>query len=255
MDILPTVLDACGVNPPEGLRLDGRSVLSLLEGGGQDWPNRSITIQAHRGDELKRYRHFLTRTQDWKLVNHTGFGGEAPWDEVQKFELYDMRVDPLERKNVAEENPAMLEELRGQYDGWFDDVVNTRPANFAPPAIQLGGGAPSRIVLTRQDWRAIHGDGWGGQDTQGEWLVDIQDAGPYFARVRFLPKSKPVTVRLDLGQQSLPAGTQGEVTFKDLTFPLGLNRLRVELIDAADHSTGPYQVILEYAGESAGAGD
>ncbi len=74
IDVMPTILDACGVEPPDGVRLDGRSLLPLLEGRQVAWPDRTIVIQTHRGDVPVRYHHCATRSQRWKLVHSSGFG-------------------------------------------------------------------------------------------------------------------------------------------------------------------------------------
>ena len=82
IDVLPTVLDACGVKTPAGLKVDGRSLLPLL--GRQDisWTDRAICIQAHRGDVPYRYHNFMLRTKRWKLVHPSGFGRQRFDGEV-----------------------------------------------------------------------------------------------------------------------------------------------------------------------------
>lgn len=250
MDVMPTILDACGVAVPDGVEVDGRSLLPLLERRAEPWPDRAITIQAHRGDAGVRYHNFLTRTQRWKLVNASGFGREVLSVEPI-FELYELSVDPFEQHDLAEEHPERVAELRAVYDAWFDDVSSTRPDNWAPPRIHLGSPAASRVDLTRQDWRVRKGNGWGGRRTQGTWAVEVVDAAPLDLRVRLLEPSTATRVTLRVGVRSwsvdLPAGTP-EYTFHGLRLPLGPAKLRVDLLDD-EGVFGPYQVIVEKAAE------
>lgn len=242
MDLMPTILDACGVAKPTNL--DGRSVLTLLEGDSADWPDRAITIQSHRGDTGLRYHNFFTRTQDWKLVNASGFGRELDSLEPD-FELYDMRNDPLETQSVAAENPEVLRGLVEIYDAWFDDVSTTRPDNYAPPRIHIGASAAPRTVLTRQDWRRIDSAGWG---WQGAWQVDVKARGPYDVRVRFPNKPEVATlVTLNVGSAVWthePAADERFCTFERVTFPAGEAALRVD-IEGDEKVQGALQVFVK----------
>ena len=49
------------------------------------------------------------RTDCYRLVEWKGFNAAA---ETAEFELYDYRADPLEAKNLASEQPQVVEELR-----------------------------------------------------------------------------------------------------------------------------------------------
>ena len=52
IDLMPTLLDACGISPPEGLKLDGKSLLPLITGNQTaGWPDRTLYFQWHRGDQ------------------------------------------------------------------------------------------------------------------------------------------------------------------------------------------------------------
>ena len=47
-DVLPTVLDLCGVAPPANARFDGRSLGPLLRGQVSGWPDRKLVINYSR---------------------------------------------------------------------------------------------------------------------------------------------------------------------------------------------------------------
>jgi arylsulfatase A-like enzyme len=74
---MPTLLEATGVPVPARFTLDGRSFLRLLEGRGQDWPDRTLFLQAHRGDGPSPLHNIALRTQRWKWVHPTGFNRDS----------------------------------------------------------------------------------------------------------------------------------------------------------------------------------
>ena len=247
VDVMPTLLDACGVDRPEGNRLDGRSLLPLLEGEGvTDWPDRDLVIQAHRGDRAVRYHHFLLRNQRWKLLNASGFGKEL--EEVEpSFELYDMAADPLEKNNLASSEPEVLAELVARYDAWFDDVSSTRPDNYAPPRIALGADEAPETHLTRQDWRRVSKDrGWA-RTSLGYWEVDVRSAGPYAIRVRFPGNSEVTSVKLRCGELEISRTCKPEdsdLLLEGLELQVGPGRMEVELASGDGTLFGAHQVIV-----------
>ncbi len=56
IDIAPTLLAACGVARPEGVKFDGISLLDVLEGRTGSLAERLLFFQWHRGDEPVRDR-------------------------------------------------------------------------------------------------------------------------------------------------------------------------------------------------------
>lgn len=242
IDVLPTILEACGVRAPEDLRLDGRSFWRLLKGEAADWPDRHIVIQAQRGDRPVRYHNFVIRTQDWKLLHNSGFGPES-FTGQPHFELYDMRNDPFEMNNVAVNYPEKVAELRKAYDAWFDDVSSTRPDNYDPPRIYIGTPHENPVVLTRQDWRHKVGQPWGG-DSNGEWVLYVADPGPYAVVVRLRAEKRDGHVVLEVGdfrQQKACSAGQTSVTFEDVRLKVGNATLRA-IVTTPDKQKGPWQV-------------
>ena len=243
IDVLPTVLEACGVAPPAGVRLDGRSLLPLLEGRAVEWPERQLVVQSHRGNVAVRYHHALLREQRWKLVNPSGFGPELERVEPA-WELYDIEADPYEQRDLAAERPDVVARLASCYDQWFDDVSSTRPDNYAPPRIHLGSPEAPEVHLTRQDWRRTGTQGgWG---PNGYWAVNVLDGGPYRVRVRFPQGASPVKVTLRLGSDAwtaTPDGGAAEHVFEPVRFATGPGRLEVAL-EEGERTLGAFQVIL-----------
>ncbi len=96
VDVMPTILDALGVEQPAGVQ--GRSMLPLLRGDEGAKGRDSVLMQEReapdlgaRGLDPERISEWAVRTEDWKLIHYPGedFG-----------ELYDLQNDPGEFRNV-----------------------------------------------------------------------------------------------------------------------------------------------------------
>lgn len=197
IDVVPTFLDAAGIDaatPP----LDGVSLWPLLVGeiSPEDWPDRTIYLQNHRGDTPQLYRNVSARNQRWKIVQPLGKHTDPMPDEA-KFELYDMAVDPGETNDLAEEHPETVADMRSGYEAWFRDVSATQ--GFRPVRIRLGSPREPLATLSRFDWRG-DSDDRAGEDALGYWEVVIEEAGRYDFEVRFAePMPKAGLAKLAIG--------------------------------------------------------
>jgi hypothetical protein len=227
---------------PQDIRLDGRSFWPLLKGQSVEWPDRHIVIQAHRGDEPVLYHNFAIRTQDWKLLHASGFGAES-FDGTPRFELYDMKNDPLEVQDVAKRHPEKVEELKKAYEAWFRDVSHTRPDNYAPPRIHVGTPYENPVTLTRQDWRHEKGRPWA-EDSNGHWLLYVARSGRYEIVLRFhagTEGGKAVLRIDDSGWQQSFSAAQHSIRFQEVPLERGNTTLKV-ILSTGETEKGPWQV-------------
>ena len=185
IDVVPTLVDICGVRKPEDVAFDGMSLAPLMFGRQIDWPDRTLFFQWHRGDEPELYRACAARTQRYKLINGK--------------ELYDLRVDPAETTDVADRHPDIVEKLRREYEAWFKDVSSTR--GYDPPRIFLGTPHENPVVLTRQDWRGPRA-GWG-KDSLGYWEVEVAETGLYEIKIRLREPGTASTCHFLLGHTAM----------------------------------------------------
>ncbi len=246
IDIAPTLLDAAGVETPAGLHLDGRSLLGLLAGDvdAGTWPDRTLYLQFHRGNEPIPLHSFAAVGQRYKLV-HPSPRGEGDWDGELNFELYDLNADPDESSNLIAELPAVAAEMSDAYLAWFEDVSSTRPDNYAPPRIVVGTDHEPVTVLTRQDWRRITDDqGWR-PTSRGRWLLSAREDVTFDIEVR-LTGGSAGTLRLAIGDQKLSqdlALDQQIATFEDVPVPAGDFALSAAAGEGNERR-GAHQVVL-----------
>lgn len=149
VDMMPTILEAAGIDvPPE---LDGRSL----------WPSirnhASGTREAIYLSECAWQASRGVRTRDWKLIRTVDAG---PFTRPRR-ELYDVRADVLETHNLAHERPDVADALEAQLDAWVAESLQGRDDPMAVVLAQLGLPFRRRIEeilasvgLTWDEWRA-----------------------------------------------------------------------------------------------------
>lgn len=242
IDVLPTLLDLAGLQPPEGARLDGISMAPWLRDPERPAPDdRTLVVQAHRGDAPIRRHQIAVFEGPWKLSHQTGFGREEMPTDVA-YELHDVVADPAERHDLAGRHPERVARLAAIYDAWFDDIASTRPDPFARPRIVLGTPHETATTLTRQDWTRTAKDGWGGQ---GIWHLSI--AGPTVFDIEVIRTSTETDDAIELRFGEIEV--RGEFASGDqrawipgVALPAG----DVDLVSSigGDPQRGAYQIVL-----------
>jgi hypothetical protein len=98
VDLMPTVLEAAGIDPPEGL--DGRSLLDLAAGADVGFPHNAWAYAASSNQGLAM-----------RVDNRLKYRFPDPaWAEIAHREaLYDLENDPDESVNLAPGDPRLVE--------------------------------------------------------------------------------------------------------------------------------------------------
>ena len=128
IDLLPTLMELCGVGRPENsLALDGMSLVPLMEGREENWPQR--TLFTHNPiSETNRYPGAV-RTEQYRLVREIkgpqGGSSARPNDgSAPPWQLYDMLSDPGEKQDLASQKPDIVADLSARYEAWIDDIFD-----------------------------------------------------------------------------------------------------------------------------------
>lgn len=172
IDIMPTILDACGLGVPEALGFDGISLLETIQDpAAKALPERPIVMQYHLGAKLQRGHNAMLRMGDWKLVQDADplkYDIEAE----HKPELFNIAKDPKEMQNLADQHPEKVKELLALYDAWYDDVTQTRIREKGTPYIFLDSKEQNPVTLT------LHERVSKAEDTSspGFWRINFQHA-------------------------------------------------------------------------------
>jgi choline-sulfatase len=116
VDIVPTILALAGIEKPAPM--EGSSLLE---------ERRRATVIAQYGSS-----RYAIRTREWKLI----------WSAPGSIELFDLRVDPGERVNLAGREPEVAATLAAALGRWRE---------------QHRGGARTGqpVELTADEWREL----------------------------------------------------------------------------------------------------
>jgi arylsulfatase A-like enzyme len=130
-DVTPTILALVGLPVPEGIAPDGAaSLVSAMRGRAPLDPERPVYFQRRTYDtrlpagmNVQGTKHAVRRGR-WKYI-------EAP-DEGTR-ELYDLAVDPAERRNRVDRNPAEAAALSALLAEWRRAVTVRQPSGAIAP--------------------------------------------------------------------------------------------------------------------------
>jgi arylsulfatase A-like enzyme len=116
-DILPTVLEACGLPAKPDLHKDGVSFASLLRGDAKPVHDALFWHFPHYGNHGSGPCSSV-RIGDWKLIH---------WIEDDSVKLFDIAADLGEKTDVAAQHPDRVKELRARLEAWRNETGANMP--------------------------------------------------------------------------------------------------------------------------------
>lgn len=130
IDVYPTLIDLLGVSKPAEQQFDGASYANVLKGEGSLDRKAYFNYHPHAG--LNRAGGVWVRSGDFKLLRW--FGNPAT------HELYNLRDDLSESKDLAESMPDKVKELSALIDTFLTDTgaAYPRPNPAYEPAVAKG---------------------------------------------------------------------------------------------------------------------
>ena len=176
IDILPTFIELCGLNAPE-TAYDGSSLSELLYSEGNEWPDRALVVESQRVVDPIKWRKSAVMTDKWRLVNGK--------------ELFDLESDPKQEKDVASQFPEIVQQLRGEYDKFWDDV--SREHDLTSYMV-IGSDHSPLVSLSSHDWLIDKLPPWnqdhirnGDVAEKSHWAIEVERAGDYEISLRRWP--------------------------------------------------------------------
>jgi arylsulfatase A-like enzyme len=223
IDVLPTLIDLCGLKKPTEVKFDGASLAPLLKGTAGNWPDRTLLVHSQRIEHPKKWRKSAVMTQRWRLINGK--------------ELYDIQADPAQKKDIADANHDVVEKLRQSYEQWWADLS---PAFDKYCYIVIGSDKQNPTRLMSHDW---HGPNpvWSqeavlnGVVSNGFWAVEIERDGVYEFDLRRWPAEVDAAINDVIADGKAIDATKArlKVADKDLSRPIPADahyvRFQVEL--------------------------
>lgn len=176
IDLMPTLLDLCGVKPKS--EMDGISLKPLLYGKSDAWPERVLFADTQREEFLVKGKSFVAMTDRWRLIG--------------KDELYDIKSDTGEKKNVAVQHPEVVEKLLDEYEKWWSDVSQNSD-KYA--CIKIGTAHENPVCLHSHDFHTENGfPAWSQEmvrasdGANGFWAIEVAKTGRYEIELCRWPK-------------------------------------------------------------------
>jgi len=217
MDILPTLIEMCGLDKPAGVTFDGDSLVPLLNGQAGTWPERTLVVDSQRVENPEKWRQSAVMTDRWRLINGK--------------ELYDMTADPGQKEDVAGDHPPVVDKLRAAYEDWWTDT-SARFGEYCE--IVIGSDEENPARLTCHDWhtreipwnqRQIRA----GLEANGFWAVEIERDGTYEFALRRWPEEAdtPITAAVPGGKAISATQARVEIADVDVTKPVTENAAAV----------------------------
>jgi len=271
VDVVPTILELTRSKNTFDIKFDGNSITPLLYSPNTRWPDRTIFTDSQRVLDPIKWRKSAVMTNQWRLINGN--------------ELYDMHKDPSQNTNIAESNPEIVNNLRKEYENWWQDISSS----FSEPtAIYIGDIKANPVSLTSHDWLGENSKvPWQQKQIRqairekdgkhkGYWYLDIKEAGQYKFTLSRWPIEAQTAIISDMRAGATVAGqpafraTKGkafkaveakvnianlsqsklveadDITVEfELELPKGKSKLIATFIDKNQHELGAYYVQVE----------
>jgi hypothetical protein len=200
IDVYPTVIDLLGIKKPARQVFDGLSYAKVLK--GEDNLERKAYFNYHPHAGANRAGGVWVRTGDFKLLRWFG--------NPSTHELYNLREDISEAKNLVEAMPEKVKELSALIDGFLKDTGATYPR--PNPGFQAKPVAAGKAAV---------GDdlqGWvpkGVKTSLKEGALHIEADGrmPFIANARLGTLKNEGTVNMTLRVRSATGG-EGKVQWR-----------------------------------------
>lgn len=246
-DLTPTLVDLCGLDRPENWpALDGQSLAGLLRGDQANWEPRVLHSQMHGGNG------YVKPGDPWEV----GVAMTKRWRLVEGTELYDIKEDPAQRKNVAEDFPEVFKDLHDKHIDWHQSLL----PSMVPTRIVVGSDVENPTDLTSQEWVMPKGSPpWSRAHVMrrsinnGPWHLKVASAGRYRITLSRWPlyTHQPIDsvhAKVQIAGQEqetdIPNSSDDSVSF-DLELPVGETELQTWLTLANGKTHGAYFASIE----------
>ena len=107
LEIVPTILNVTEVDLPAGVMLDGHDMMSVL---ADESPSPRTRMFWQRRDDK------AARVGNWKWIESSRGGG-----------LFDLSTDVGEQRDVSQEHPERLKQIKDQFAAWQGEMKRASP--------------------------------------------------------------------------------------------------------------------------------
>jgi arylsulfatase A-like enzyme len=183
-DLLPTLIDLCGLEKPKDVAFDGTSLATLLLGKVSALPERTLFVHIGTGEGPHGEWRGTVMRRKWRLV-----GGK---------ELYDISTDPGQQDDVSSQHPEVVQSMRADYAAWWKGIAS---GPMDPCPIIIGSDRENPSCLTCFDWAGTKGaTAWAqylirtAENVNGWWNIEVERDGTYEFSLRRWPEESNLPI-------------------------------------------------------------
>jgi arylsulfatase A-like enzyme len=121
IDFFPTLCEIAGLDIPDSIHLDGKSIAPLLFNTGSFERKALFWHFPHYRDYESVTPYSIIRSGNMKLIRY--------WEGDQ--EMYDLNNDISEKYNLSDSIPDIADDLNGELDRWLDETGAKLPIENA----------------------------------------------------------------------------------------------------------------------------
>lgn len=185
LDIVPTLIDLCGLKTKKQISFDGQSLVPLFYNKHATWNQERIYIsQFTQGVPggyhvaAPKWGNTVVCKQQWRLVDN---------------ELYDLKIDPGQKNNLANRHPEIVKELKDAYEKYWEDI---QPYTERIARVHLGNSKQEVTTFSLSGVTPCEGcpAEWSmegaikAREIVGKWPVFIEQSGQYEIELRRWPR-------------------------------------------------------------------
>lgn len=176
IDVLPTLVDLCGLKLPRDVDFDGRSFHAQLLDAKAVVSDRTVFVEVQRTFQPEKWHGAAGMTSRWRLVNNK--------------ELYDIKNDPGQKQNVIADHPDVVASIRRDFESYWAKVS---PGDRDCAEFIVGDDRDPETFLHASDWYLPnppwnHASVAGGPSQAGDWRIRAARSGTYRFEVRRWPR-------------------------------------------------------------------
>ena len=241
IDLVPTLLDVCEVSNKGDVKFDGLSLKKLFDSDASvEWPDRYLVTDSQRVVDPVKWRKSAVMSQQYRLINGK--------------ELYDIKADPGQKKDLAKNKPNQVKKMRAFYDAWWTEL---EPTFAQTTEIYLGHPDHPSVTMTAHDWLNISPPwnqghirkGQGAQTKQfgGHWAVKVLKEGTYKVSFRRWPTeaNHPITASLPPGKD-VPGASKAFRTNNGVSLKMTTASLRINGKEIASKPVGKKDTVISF---------
>ncbi|MDW7691205.1 arylsulfatase [Flammeovirgaceae bacterium SG7u.111] len=221
-DVLPTLVDLCKLDVSDSITFDGKSLVPLIGGNNEGFKDRFVVVNSQRTEVPEPWRRTSFMQGDWRLIDGK--------------ELYDLKTDPEQRNNVAEQHPEKMAAFKTAYDEWWAEIS---PSYSDQPYIIVGHEAENPTTLYCHDWHTDKDSPWAqrhiraGYVDNGHWLVRVAESGRYNLKLRRWPKESGLGINDEAPVRPAIPGTSVSESKKGKAFKVNEAKIKIQNVETS----------------------